>query len=246
MTSSIQNPEPVRRSLGEGGSKIQNVKAVLFDFGGTLDADGVTWRERFFRLWGVEGEDVARDRFDHAFYAADDALVGTLPPTLPLADTVGRLARGIGHGLGTADAALPVRVAARFCQDAREKLRSSAELFERLSLRYRLGVVSNFYGNLAAVCREAGIGSFLSAAVDSAVVGRSKPHAAIFHAALARLQVEPSESVFVGDSPERDMAGARGVGMRHVLLAGCPEEAAACCCPHDLVIRRLAELEALL
>ena len=118
-------------------------------------------------------------------------------------------------------------------------------LFERLSHRYRLGVVSNFYGNLVAVCREAGIGSFLSAAVDSAVVGRSKPHAAIFRAALERLQVDASESVFVGDSPERDMAGARRVGMRHVLLAECPGTA-TCCCPHDPVIRRLAELEALL
>jgi putative hydrolase of the HAD superfamily len=232
----VQNPK----------SKIQNVRAVLFDFGGTLDADGVTWRERFFRLWRAEGEDIARDRFDRAFYAADDALVGTLSPTLPLADTVGRLARGIGKGLGTADAALPGRIAERFYRDARERLQSSAQLFERLSLRYRLGVVSNFYGNLAAVCREAGIGSFLSAAVDSAVVGHSKPHAAIFQAALARLQVEPLKSLFVGDSPERDMVGARGVGMRHVLLSECPEEANGCCCPHDLVIRRLAELEALL
>ncbi len=236
MTFPIQNPK----------SKIQNVKAVLFDFGGTLDADGVTWKERFFRLWLAEGEEIPHDRFDRAFYAADDALVGALPPTLPLADTVGRLARGIGKSLGTVDAALPARVAERFCGDASEKLRSSAELFERLSHRYRLGVVSNFYGNLAAVCREAGIGSFLSAAVDSALVGRSKPHAAIFRAALARLQVEPLESIFVGDSPERDMAGARGVGMRHVLLADCAEKANACCCPHDPVIRRLTELEALL
>lgn len=226
--------------------RIQNVKAVLFDFGGTLDADGVPWRERFFRLWRAEGEDVAHDRFDRAFYASDDALVGALPATLPLADTVGRLARGIGKGLGTADAALPGRVAERFCADARERLRSSAQLFERLSPRYRLGVVSNFYGNLAAVCREAGIGSFLSVSVDSAIVGSSKPHPAIFRAALERLGVEPSESVFVGDSPERDMAGARGVGMRHVLLAECPDKASACCCPHDPVIRRLAEMEALL
>ncbi len=232
----IQNPK----------SKIQNLKAVLFDFGGTLDADGIAWRERFFRLWRSEGEDVARERFDRAFYASDDALVGTLPATLPLADTVGRLARGIGKSLGTPDATLAARVAESFCRDSREALARSAELFERLSDRYRLGVVSNFYGNLAAVCRETGIGSFLSAAVDSAVVGRSKPHAAIFRAALARLQVEPSESVFIGDSPERDMVGARGVGMRHVLLAECPGNADTCCCPDDLVIRRLAELEALL
>jgi hypothetical protein len=31
-----------------------------------------------------------------------------------------------------------------------------------------------------------------------------------------------------------------------VLLAECPEKENGCCCPHDPVIRRLAELEALL
>jgi putative hydrolase of the HAD superfamily len=193
------------------------VNALLFDFGGTLDADGVPWKERFFRLWKDEGEEVSREEFDRAFYAADDALVGALPATLPLAGTAARLARGIAAGLRTGGEAVPARVAERF------------------------------YGNLAAVCREAGIGALLSAAVDSADVGCSKPDAAIFRAALDELGKEASETVFVGDSFERDMAGARGVGMRHVLLAGDFRKEPRCgCCPGDPVIRRLADLEALL
>src|SRR5207249_3583829 len=55
--------------------------AVLFDFGGTLDADGLPWKERMGRLFRDEGAVVARDRFDPAYYAADDALVGALPAT---------------------------------------------------------------------------------------------------------------------------------------------------------------------
>ena len=61
--------------------------AVLFDFGGTLDADGIAWKERFHRLFETEGVAVAPGQFDPAFYAADDALVGTVPATLPLEDT---------------------------------------------------------------------------------------------------------------------------------------------------------------
>ena len=51
------------------------------------------------------------------------------------------------------------------------------------------------------------------------------------------------EAVFVGDSPSRDMAGARSLGMRHVWLR--PDERAneAPCCPGDVVIPRLADLE---
>ena len=216
--------------------------ALLFDFGGTLDADGVAWKERFHRLWREEGEDVPRERFDRAFYAADDALVGAIPATMPLAETVARLARGVGEGLATRDESLPARVAARFSTDARESLARSARLFERLAARYKLGVVSNFYGNLDAVCAETGIGRHLSVAVDSAVAGCSKPDPAIFHAALERLAAEPSQSVFVGDSVERDMAGARGAGMRHVLVAPGPADGRPTCCPGDRVIRAVDEL----
>ena len=235
MTSSIQNP----------GSRIQDgsVSVLLFDFGGTLDADGIAWKERFFRLWRDEGEEVLRERFDRAFYAADDALVGAVPATLSLAETVERLARGVGERLGTGDDLLPGRVASRFCEDAREYLNRSGELLALLASRYRLGVVSNFYGNLAAVCRDAGIERHLLAAVDSADIGSCKPDPAIFQAALALLEAGPAESVFIGDSPARDMAGARGVGMRHVLLAGESSGGLRPCCVGDSMIRRLEDLE---
>jgi putative hydrolase of the HAD superfamily len=232
----IQNPKP----------GIQDPKVLLFDFGGTLDADGISWKERFFLLWREEGEELPRERFEKAFYAADDALVGSLPAALLLEETVARLARGVGEKLTTADGWLPGRVAARFCAEARESLAASAAVLERLAGRYRLGVVSNFYGNLAAVCNETGIGRFLSAAVDSAAVGCCKPDAAIFLAARARRAAAPPASVFVGDSLERDMAGARRVGMRHVLLADASRQTARGCCAGDPVIRRLSELEALL
>jgi len=68
--------------------------AVLFDFGGTLDADGVPWRERFRRLFRQEGVDIAPEAFDRAFYAADDALLGAIP---------GSLERKIVEDLGSVD-----------------------------------------------------------------------------------------------------------------------------------------------
>jgi len=223
-----------------------HVSVLLFDFGGTLDADGVAWKERFFRLWRDEAENLPREDFDRAFYAADDALIGALPAGLPLAETAGRLARGIGEGLGTRDASLPERVAARFTAESRQSLSRSAALLARLSARYRLGVVSNFYGNLEAVCREAGLGRSLSAAVDSAEVGCRKPKPAIFRAALEKLSAGAAETVFIGDSPERDMAGARGVGMRHVLVAGEAFNGFRPCCPGDSRIRSVEELAEML
>jgi len=131
----------------------------------------------------------------------------------------------------------------RQVEEALAQLSRSAALLSRLSERYRLGIVSNFYGNLRAVCEEVGLAPSIGAAIDSTVVGCKKPDARIFRAALDALGAEPAEAVFVGDSPSRDMAGARALGMRHVWLR--PEGAPGngLCCPGDVVIRRLAELE---
>ena len=66
------------------------IETLLFDFGGTLDADGVAWKERFHGLYRAEGLDMTAEAFAPAYYAADDPLVGGLPPTAGLAETVMR------------------------------------------------------------------------------------------------------------------------------------------------------------
>src|SRR5258705_12732861 len=61
--------------------------ALLFDFGGTLDADGLTWKERFFALWRAEGAAGRGAGLLPGFYRADEALVGSSPDPLTSVDT---------------------------------------------------------------------------------------------------------------------------------------------------------------
>ena len=217
------------------------VRAVLLDFGGTLDADGVAWKERFRRLFAAAGVDPPAKRFDRAFYEADDLLVGAIPRDLSFAETVERLADGIAVRLGAPEAAAPVAKA--FLGEARAALARSAAVLAILAGKYRLAIVSNFYGNLDAVCRETGLAPHLSAAIDSAVIRAEKPDRRIFEAALEALSAKPEETVFVGDSLPRDMAGARALAMRHVWVRGGDGEP---CCAGDPVIARLSELPAVL
>jgi putative hydrolase of the HAD superfamily len=214
---------------------------VLFDFGGTLDSDGVPWKERFYRIWTDEVQTIDRTRFERAFYAADDELVGGIPRDLTLSATIGRLGRGLASRLG-ADCATADRAAERFARESLDVLAGRAGLLARLAATYRLGIVSNFYGNLLAACDEAGIRGHFSAAIDSVDVGCVKPDPRIFRAALDALRADPEEAVFVGDSPERDMAGARSLGMAHVLVREDGGSGAAACCPGDRVIARLEDL----
>jgi putative hydrolase of the HAD superfamily len=58
----------------------------------------------------------------------------------------------------------------------------------------------------------------VDAALSSKVHGKVKPHPTIFKAVLDRLGVEPDHAAMVGDSPEDDLEGARGLGMRAFLV----------------------------
>jgi FMN phosphatase YigB (HAD superfamily) len=217
-------------------------RALLFDFGGTLDAQGVPWKERFYRIAREEGLDVPQSEFDPAFYGATDALEGTIPADAGLRETVDRVASGLADRLRR-EPSLLRRIGERFFDDSARQIAESAALLARLRPRYRVGVVSNFYGNLQAVLDETGLGASVEAAIDSTRVGCKKPDARIFRAALDALDASPEEAVFVGDSPTRDMDGARAMGMRHVWLR--PADAPGGrgpCCPNDRVIRRLSDL----
>lgn len=224
---------------------MRTATVLLFDFGGTLDAPGVPWKERFSRHYREEGSPIEASRFDPAFYAAADSMEGTLPAAFNLTETVGELSRRLSANLGENGDGRAEEIAGRFLAEARGHLDASARLLTELSSRYRLGIVSNFYGNLASVCREFGLLDLVAVAVDSTVAGVKKPDPRIFGLALDAVQASPREAVFIGDSRPRDMAGARAIGMRHVLLAPAASGERTCC-PGDRVISELSQIRELL
>src|SRR5262249_3741953 len=220
-------------SVSGGQEDIAVNSAVLFDFGGTLDADGVAWKERFHRHFGEEGVHVEPARFDPVFYAADDALVGTVPETLSLDETVEQVATATAAALHPGDSSLGRRVAARFLSEARACFEANAPMLERLARRHRLGIVSNFYGNLSTVCDNANVRRYFDVIVDSAQIGLLKPDPRIFLIAIETLGIEPARTVMGGDSLARDMSGGRGRGPGAPWRALRPARAGPPGCPAD-------------
>jgi FMN hydrolase / 5-amino-6-(5-phospho-D-ribitylamino)uracil phosphatase len=212
---------------------MSEIDTLLFDFGGTLDADGVAWKERFYKFYSAEGLDMSADAFEPHFFAADSSLIGRLPPETDLSETVSALVAKletelehhsarrsksvIANGGNNRDRG--VRVASRFLSEAGAAFARNRPVLKILRERYRLGIVSNFYGNLEAVCHDAGLASLFAVLVDSQRVGAEKPNPAIFHAALEILHSTPERTALVGDSLRRDREGARRTGMRFIWIA---------------------------
>jgi FMN phosphatase YigB (HAD superfamily) len=108
----------------------------------------------------------------------------------------------------------------------------------------KLGVVSNTYQRgqvLQDQLAECGALPYIDVTVFSSEMGLRKPHPSLFETPLAELGVVPQEAIFVGDSPEADIRGAQGVGMRAVLTRQYRQESVEGVTP-DRIIWRLPEL----
>lgn len=106
------------------------------------------------------------------------------------------------------------RISANWC-DIRPGTR---EMLQRIGGQYRIGVISNADGKIADVLGATGIADCFRNITDSGLVGKEKPHPAIFAAALRDMGAKPAESLYVGDVYSVDYQGATRAGMQAMLF----------------------------
>lgn len=87
---------------------------------------------------------------------------------------------------------------------------------------YRLGLLTNSF--MPMWVRDAELHAYqllpyLDARISAADIGYLKPHPNIYLAILDTLQASPERTVFVGDRPLNDIAGANEAGLISVLMA---------------------------
>lgn len=200
--------------------------AVLFDWDDTLCG---AVPHRYETIEGVLA------RFDHrvdrlalhrAWVTADDPVVDR-----DASGFWGRLERELGlEGRPEVAAALAAEFARRMEVVRFEVFADVVALLDRLSESgWRLGVVSN---NVQAAERVAEVGlveRFAAVVTPRDAGGVGKPDPAIFGVALERLGAPPERTVYVGDTFETDVLGARAAGLRPLLVdrmgvAGPPED----------------------
>jgi FMN phosphatase YigB (HAD superfamily) len=211
------------------------ITALLFDFGGTLDGPA-HWLDRFIASYRAAGIEISRAELDPAFEHATRIGYGAtrVVARFGLTDLVRFLA---GHqfeylrksGPEPLRATLEATGAAgrhrfveavtnSFVRETSAGLVHSRDVIGTLKPRFKMGVVSNFYGNLDRILAEAKLDRFFAAVADSSRVQIFKPDAGIFEAALKKIQCAPESAAMIGDSLAKDCAPAHQLGMRTVWL----------------------------
>ena len=191
------------------------IKAVLFDLDGTLydrDALAEILFERQYRTFAAELNGVSRERFLRDVHAMDEHGHGEKEPGYA------RLVRE-----WQLDDTLAPRLSEHFfatythlCVPSEATANALRELRER---ELKLGVITNGPSSLqrrklAALTLD----RWFDVILVSGEEGVRKPDSEIFRRALARLEVEAHEAMFVGDHPVADVEGSHRAGLLAVWM----------------------------
>jgi putative hydrolase of the HAD superfamily len=211
-------------------TRVANIDIVFLDAGETILYPHPSFSELFARVVTDAGvsvsasdvEDVRRRLAPHLVDMAEDSgATGGVSLSEESSRTFWTfLYRRFLEELGHADEALVARLFEVFSSTSTYRLYDDVlPALDALSEQgYRLGLISNFERWLEEMLVELEVGHLFDVAVISGVEGVEKPDATIYRRALEKAGAVPEQAVHVGDSPGLDVAPARSVGIRTVLL----------------------------
>ena len=198
------------------------VKWMLFDFGGCLDSDGIHSRTLFLEQF-VKHHLITNEKEYPAFqdaytYSDRKVITESLVVNSLLLEMNTKMCHFIEEKLEITDTIALSKVASSISEIQARYLTRNQSILKNLWGRYQLGIISNFSGNLTRILDEFSLSSYFSFVLDSYHVGHSKPALEIFQLAIQTCRVQPSEICFIGDNIDRDIAPAKHLGMKTILI----------------------------
>ncbi|MDR0430505.1 MAG: HAD family hydrolase [Tannerellaceae bacterium] len=207
---------------------IEKIKGIILDYGGTVDSNGMHWAEVIWMAYEALQIPVSKEIFRKA-YVHGERTLATNKIILPNHNFwhVLRLKAEIQVQWLIDNKYLPEDAdftkyttgVADWCYAYAQTAVSVAfPIIKKLSEKYPLVIVSNFYGNIGAVLKDFHLDTYFKAIVESAVAGVRKPDPEIFRLGLEALELSSGEVVVVGDSYDKDIIPASFLGCPTIWL----------------------------
>lgn len=208
--------------------KIEKIKGIIFDYGGTIDSNGEHWAEVLWNAYEVLHIPVTKEAFREA-YVHGERTLALNPLVKPehtfydvlLIKTEVQIKWLTDNGYLPADnqsQAYPEAIAAHCYRFVKSTLETAAPIIGQLAERYPLVLVSNFYGNIESVLKDFGLSGYFDAVIESAVVGIRKPDPAIFMLGVEKLKLRSCEVMVIGDSYKKDIYPSTQAGCHTIWL----------------------------
>jgi 2-haloalkanoic acid dehalogenase type II len=202
------------------------IKAVLFDLGITLVRTWIpeaTFRSVLSSFGTDRPTEVIREAIEKTEEDFRESNYRSRYGEVAYAEYWERWDARVLEHLGISRGEIPVKeIAVRWFEHADCLIYPEATaVLDRLKRTgIKVGLISNAYEeDIDAILSKAGLDKKLfDIVVGANTIKKEKPHPDVFRHALSRLNVEPGETLFVGDHVDNDYRGARAVGMHALLI----------------------------
>ena len=231
---------------------MSSIKGIIFDYGGTIDTDGIHWGEFIWEQYKETGVDISHETYREAYVYGERFLAKN--HVIEQTDTFHTLLRKkIAIHFDYLHNRFPEkhfskedaeRIADGCYNKVKKTMETTCAVVKELSKQYPLVLVTNFYGNMPVVLKEFNLSEYFKTIVESSVVGLRKPDPALFALGVEALGFEPHEIVVIGDSYRKDIYPSSTLGCRTVWLKNVcwEEETVVQGDEADAIIRTLKEL----
>lgn len=230
------------------------IKAVLFDMFDTLmliEKNHEFYSPSLMRMYkylNKRGIDVSFETFEKAYIVARDELYAKLNTNLEEPHFNVRVSHTLKRLGYDYDISNPIVAAAtaEFCEKFITYVHideHAEKILHVLHAKYKLGIISNFAipECVHKLLKNHGLSKLFDVIVISGAVNKRKPSPEIFRSTVKALGVSVSETVFVGDTVDADIEGAKAVGMKTVYVERRVQKEAEYARP-DKTIKSLYEL----
>jgi putative hydrolase of the HAD superfamily len=220
--------------------EIKKIKAIIFDFGGTLDHDGNSWSIRVFNQFKRAGLEIDKSNFDIAEKKSMDQLFDNKESALlSYKETINIYIYWIIKNLELIIKDYKKVLVDPFYDESLKFIERNKKILEKLSKKFTLGIISNNFGNCEGWCNEFNINNYLKIIIDSNIIGYAKPDKKIFEIACKDIGYSFDKCIYIGDKYKSDIKPIIELGILPIWINNSDENAD----PEVIKIKSLLELE---
>ena len=203
------------------------IKAVFFDWMNTLTHAEPDRHEQFCQIAQELGIELSPQKVIRGIYAAGNRLPAGAPYRWRESEAPDVFIRYLEIILAEAGVKLPrdtvLEILKKISQSAKaenyvlyDDVLPTLKILKKQGLI--IGLITSLTKDMNLICRNLGLAPYMDFVVTAKEAGAGKPEPPIFRLALERAGVGASEAVYVGDQYETDVVGARGVGIKPILI----------------------------
>lgn len=210
---------------------LKEIKGVIFDYGGTIDTNSRHWAEVLWEKYVECQIPVTKEAFREAYVFGERSLAKFpfIRPDHNFHDVLSvktklQVEYLAEKGYLPLDEKQLKHYASEVADGCYEYvlrvLDVTRPVVAALAKKYKMVLVSNFYGNIHTILDDFRLSEYFSDVIESSVVGVRKPDPAIYQMGVDAMGYDASCILVVGDSFSKDMVPAKKVGCKAVWLKG--------------------------